>query len=191
MITVDIKLDAAGALKILREDFLLKVPVEVLARTEGYLREVMAMNMNLIRRKRVRRGIDALAAGSSGSKWGSTYEWRLRMARRGRKVKTLEGAEAPVIPNIKAGMRTGTLLGQVEKSSAPTVKISKSILGPDLVMKYSIDAGKYDRSYPLYFHQWISEVKGIEGGLLPDEADEERMLDIFSEDILNWFGRQA
>jgi len=184
-------MDAKAAFKILDPSFIFDIPESIFARAEDYLREVMPMNVNLIKRKRVRRKIDSIAAGSSGSKWGSTYEWRVRMARLGRKVKTLEGAVAPVIPNIKAGMRTGTLLDQISGSKAPTVKISSGIFDSDLAMKYSIDAGKYDRSYPIYFHQWISEVKGKEGGLLPDEEDQERIMDIVTEDLMNWFKGRA
>ena len=132
-----------------------------------------------------------MAAGSKGEKWGSTYEWRLRMAKLGREVQTLEGATAPVIPNIKAGNRTGTMLGQIEKSLPPTVGIAVGVSGPDMHMEYTIHADKYHRSYPVYFHQWISEVKGIEGGLLPDEEDQERILDILSEDLMSWFKGRA
>jgi len=191
VISVDIRMDAKKALKILNPDFLLDIPVSIFSRSEAYLREAMAANMNIIKRKRVRSRRDSIAAGKQAEKWGSTYEWRLRMAKLGREVETLEGATAPVIPNIKAGNRTGTMIGQIAKSLPPTVGIATGVSGSDMHMEYTIYADKYDRAYPIYFHQWISEVKGIEGGLLPDEEDQERILDILSEDLMSWFKGKA
>lgn len=192
MITVDIRMDAAKAFKVLDPNFIFNIPKSIFLRAEDELRKIMAQKIQTIRRtKRVKRVYNVRRTVTGRSRWGSTYEWRLRMARLQRTVKTLRGQVAPVLPTIKAGMRTNTMLDQLEGSKSPTVQLKSGMYESDLSMVYSIAAGKYDRSYPIFFHQWIEEVKGIEGGLLPGDAEQERILDILSADLMSWFKGKA
>lgn len=157
-------------LGVLSDDLLEDIPLHVWDDVMSYLVNFMKEKVDSIKRKRVKK---------------STRRWRKWAARTGYSVETFEGIFSNVLPGARAGMRTGTLMDQLEASKEPTVirEIFKTRGGPSLI--YAIDADIYFESYPLIFSQWVEKVKGIKGGIgIPEEVSLVG-LDILGESVLN------
>lgn len=107
----------------------------------------------------------------------STFEWREKVYERHGVVETYEGSYRHVVPpSYKAGMRTETLLGDIENIRKPGVI---KILDRDLdgiTLSYEIGSDAFARSYPIFFHEWLIAKSNMEEGLLFHEADVESAL---------------
>ena len=94
-----------------------------------------------------------------------TRRWRKWAAMTDYRAPTFVGQTARVIAGNDAGWRTGTLLGQLEGSSEPTVVRNIFHTPQAGRMEYSIDPSAYHDEYPAKFHWWIENVKKVEGGI--------------------------
>ncbi len=142
-------------LGVLSDDLLNDIPLYVWDDVMFYIMNVMKERVKEIQRKRVKK---------------TTKKWRKWAAQAGYQVETYKGTFSPVLAGSMAGMRTGTLMGDLEFSREPTVirEIFRSKGGSSLV--YGIDADVYSRSYPIIFSDWVEKVKGVTAGLgIPEE----------------------
>jgi len=149
MIEVEVGGDYAELTGLLPDD-LLKVGAEIWDVPMLYLAQQMKEKVKTIRRKRVSK---------------STQKWRAWASRSGLKVLTFKDKVSGVMSGARAGMRTGTLLEQLENSAEPTV--TKNIFHTPQrgMLVYAVDEYVYHNEYPIYFSAWLEKAKGVEGGI--------------------------
>jgi len=160
-----IQIDSGGLADLIEDldpERLTILPLELFDDTIEDLDAELVAKVKKIKTKRVKR---------------STFERRQRRYEKYGVVETYHGTYSHGLPpSYKAGMRTGTLLGDIENIRKPGVikTLEKDLDGPTLT--YSIGADAFARSYPIAFHEWLIAKSGMDEGLMFHEADVESAL---------------
>jgi hypothetical protein len=150
MFDIEMKTDFRGILDILTEDTLFGLSEVIWHSPMEYLSNVLRQRIKIIKRKRVKV---------------KTRKWRRWAASKGFQVESIHGRFSGVNPRSNVGMRTGTLIGQLENFEEPTVtrQVMHDKFGGTLY--FSINSDVYVNSYPEIFNAYLISKKNIEGGI--------------------------
>jgi hypothetical protein len=114
-----------------------------------------------------------------------TVKWRKTMS--GRPVATHSGETDPVLaPSYLAGMRTGTLLKDIELAREPWIVFDVARAEGGSSLLFALNSDLYSRGYPEYFSIWLERKRGLSEGLSLHEADVEAAADILESQVGNW-----
>ena len=170
MFNISMQANFGKILDLFTEDTLFDISEAVFSVPMDYLAFTMRNKVKTIKRKRVKV---------------KTRAWRKWAARKGLQVEHLHGQFAGVIPKSNVGMRTGTLLSQLENFSAPTVdkQVSKDKTGG--VLYFSINSDVYVNNYPEIFSAYLESKKGIEGGIGFTLDEKNHALDLLEYEVVS------
>ena len=150
MVKVEVVLNIKGALAKLIDFEQISFTEEIWSETRQRLSKFMASRVSSIRKRSVSE---------------ATRKWRKSMAVHGKSVETYKDSYRPVISGASVGMRTGTLLGDMETSSPPGIREEFGSNEMDNIpygeYTYYIPADIFAKSYPSKYFNPYSVARGI------------------------------